>query len=314
MDAEHRDGLSRWAEDLEGSEFEALRGAGWAIRTLCDANAAGVAIDPTEFKRRAKGLAGSEVAELRAAGRAIRTLCAENATLENRLEPNVAPTRRGGRTPSRRRAWVRSVRRWPDWLGISRRGAGIGLAALVAVGGIVGVAVAARAAALGVDATGPAPGAVIGAAGMASLSFSTSAADATWSVDGRPVRSVRRGDRYVCVPRKLADGEHTVVVSRRGRIFASAKRTFRFTIDSSAPRLRLDGAAVVRPGEPLHVAGRVEPGARLVADGRPLALDPRGAFRLRRASIPRKLVLVAWDAAGNTSRWRVPVTLVPRRP
>ena len=299
MDAEYLDGLSRWAEDLEGSEVEALRAAGRAMRTLSDANAAGVAIDPTQFQGRAKGLAGSEVAELRAAGRAIRALCTENAALESRLEPCVAPERRRRRLRS---------------MGVSRRGAGIGLAALVAVGGIVGVAVAARAAAVGVDATGPVTGAVIGAAGMASLSFSTSAEDVTWSVDGRPVRVVRRGDRYVCVPGKLAEGEHTVVVSRSGRIFASAKRTFRFTIDTSAPRLRLNGAAVVRPGEPLHVAGRVEPGARLVADGRPLALDSRGAFRLRRASIPRKLVLVARDAAGNSSRWRVPVTLVPRRP
>ncbi|MBA3348005.1 MAG: polysaccharide deacetylase family protein, partial [Actinobacteria bacterium] len=42
--------------------------------------------------------------------------------------------------------------------------------------------------------------------------------------------------------------------------------------------------------------------------------DEGGAFELRLDKVPRRFDLLATDAAGNASRWRVPVTVVPRRP
>ena len=43
-------------------------------------------------------------------------------------------------------------------------------------------------------------------------------------------------------------------------------------------------------------------------------MEPDGGFTVGAESPPRSFVLSATDEAGNSSRWRVPVTVVPRRP
>ena len=97
-------------------------------------------------------------------------------------------------------------------------------------------------------------------------------------------------------------------------MFSSATRTFSFTVDTKAPLLRLDQPATVRPGEPLVVHGTLEPRARLVRGRKAIEVDAGGRFALRSLPAPRSFVLAATDAAGNTSRWKVPVTIAPRRP
>jgi hypothetical protein len=319
MEPSHREELARWAEALRRSEAEDVRAAGRAIGSLCEANAEllrrqGAEADdaapgPTpaerqELERWAKGLTRSEVAELRAAGRALRTLCAENAALQRGApsahSDEAVPTERPPR--ERRRPTIAIPRRVPA----------VAVAALAVLAGAV--VVGARAAAPDLEVTGPPGDAVVGPAELASLSFTAHAAGATWTLDGRPVEPVRQGDRFVFRPGELADGEHALVVRRSGRMFGSAERTFRFTVDTTAPTLRLDGPATVRAGEELRIAGRIEPGATLERAGEPVPLDDEGAFTLRPVSIPKQLVVVATDAAGNSSRWRIPVTVVPRRP
>lgn len=264
-----------------------------------------------ELERWAAALSRSEIAELRAAGRAITTLCAENDELSRRLarleppDPGDGDDLAGSARQAERER--RQQKRTLPW----RRA--VVVAALAALG-LAGVAVAARAAGPELVVTGPDEDALIGAAALSGLSFSAVGAGTKWLLDGRPVRAQVAGDRAVFRPRRIADGSHELVVSRQGRFFTIAKRTFRFTVDTTAPKLTVAGPAVVNAGRPLELQGRIEPGGRLEHDGATIPLDERGAFALRAAPAPRRLELLATDAAGNTSRWRVPVTIAPRRP
>ena len=267
---------------------ELTRRAASAVEELRAANAAGTRVELREHERLAKELARGPTADLRSAGRTLRGLCLENASL-------------GGGTPRGRRP------RHVSW-----RPFAVGAGALVLLGG--GTVVAARAAAPELGARGPAANALIGLDELPSLAFSARAGGATWTLDGRQVEPERLGGEFVYRPAKLADGEHTLVVSRRGRLFSTATRTFRFTVDTSPPILRLAQPAVVRTGEPLLVRGTLEPGAGLVRGGERIELDDEGSFELRETTPPKSVEVLATDAAGNRSRWRIPVTVVPRRP
>ena len=265
-----------------------------AIEELRGANAAETPLDTREHERLAKELVRSSAADLRSAGRTIRALCVENATFGDGEAPARSP--RPARKP-----------RYVPWKPLA-----LGAGVLVLLGG--GAVVAAKAAAPDLRVTGPADRALIGLDALPSLEFSAHASTATWTLDGRRVRPERRGGTFVYRPSKLADGEHVLVVSRQGRLFASATRTVRFTVDTTAPVLRLVHPAVVRAGEPLLVRGSLEPGSRLVRDGQEIALDEKGGFELRASPAPGSFEVLAADAAGNRSRWRVPVTVAPRRP
>jgi hypothetical protein len=155
---------------------------------------------------------------------------------------------------------------------------------------------------------------VIGSERLATLVFSATAADARWTLDGRPLRPTSRDGRFVYRPERLRDGKHILVVSRSSRFLGSTRRVFTFTVDTAPPTLRLDGPAVAQRGHRFDVGGLLEPGALLARDGAPVPVAPDGRFRLRGESPRRGFVLQATDKAGNSSRWRVPVTVVPRRP
>ena len=284
MQQEQRDELARWAETLERSTHPDAPAAAAAVRRLATGTETPTAAERKELDRQSKALVRADTAELRAAGRAIRTLVAEPG----------APRPRSPRRPF---PWRRT---------------------LVLVGVLVllasTLAVASRAAAPELAADGPEQDAVIGRTALASLAFSSTTPGAEWLLNGRAFQPPTRGGKTVFRPDTLADGTHELVIRRQGRLFASTTRTFRFVVDTAAPTLVADGPAVANVGRPLVFGGRIEPGAKLELAGKRVALDESGAFEIRSADIPRRFELLATDAAGNASRWRVPVTVVPRRP
>ena len=265
-----------------------------AIKELREANASAGQLDVREHEKLAKELVRAQAADLRSAGRTIRALCAENAALG------------GGETTSARPRQARKPRYVP-WKPLA-----VGATVLVVLGG--GTVVAARAAVPELGASGPPADALIGLDELATLTFSARANGATWALDGRRVRPERRDGAFVYRPAKLGDGRHTLEVRRDGPLFSTARHSFHFTVDTTPPILRLSAPAVVSMGEPLVVRGTVEPGARLVRAGEAIELDDEGAFEVREPTAPRSLEVLATDAAGNRSRWRVPVTIAPRRP
>ncbi len=333
MEPSQREELSRWSESHERSDSDDLRAAGRGIRALCEANrelgrrrsstdevdsgeptAATTPVDRKELERLAKTLARADVAEQRAAGRAIRILCAEHEQLERTIA--AAPASNGSVGAAAARPLEALTRLSPSWslprVSVSwRRGLAV-LGVLVLLGAVP--TLAARAAAPDLTAAGPEQDALIGTAALDGLSFSSTSDAAEWLLDGKPLRPVRRGGELVFRPAGLVDGPHELVIRAQGPLFASAKRSFRFVVDTTAPKLSLDGPAVVSRAKPLLLRGRLEPGARLVSGTKSIPVDAAGTFELRAASPPRRLLLTAADAAGNTSRWRVPVTVVPRRP
>ena len=304
MNAGTQQELSRWAAALEESGSDQRRAAGRAIRLLTEANLAlehahgngGGPVDPVdrrELARFADTLADADAAELRAAARAIRTLSAEHERLER-------DDSRAGSEPTARARVRRPSRRALVVLGV-----------LVLVAG--GVAFAARASAPDLHADGPEDGALLDGDALASLSFSSRDLDADWSLDDKPVQPQHEGDQVVFAPRRLPDGPHEVVLRTHRRLLGSAEKRFRFVVDTAAPALVVDGPAVVGRGAPLRLAGRLEPRATLLAGATAVPVARDGRFELRVTAPPRNLVLTATDAAGNSSRWRVPVTVVPRR-
>ena len=265
-----------------------------------------------ELSRWAGALERNESADLRAAGRAIRTLCAENEELRRRLDALEGDDDRDGTPPvagpseSRRprRGRRRRVDRW--------RKAVVVLAAVVLAAGLL--AIVAEAAAPEVEARGPVNGAVVGRAALAGLAVSADRASSdSWELDGRDVRPTVQGDRLVLSLAHLRDGEHVVSIRGRRRFFRETTRSFRFVVDTTAPHLRLARPAGARPGRPVLVRGTVEPGATLRVGGRTVVLDGKGAFVVREPAGTRSLVAAVADAAGNVSRWRIPVTVTPRR-
>jgi len=267
-----------------------------------------------ELEQWAEALSRSDAAEVRAAGRAIKVLCAESERLARRLSeleadlpeddepPPPVPGRQRPQRPARK---VRFPWRLAVVTVVS-----LGLAAAL-------VAIVARAATPDVEASGPAQNAIIGPAALTSLSFSARVTEEerqTWVLDGKRVQPTREGARLVLRPRRLRDGRHLLLIRERGRLWGSGTHSFHFVVDTTPPVLRLERPAVARRGEALQVRGTVEAGARLHRGDSPIAVDDEGKFVLRTAQIPRRLVLDLSDRAGNASRWRVPVTVAPRRP
>jgi peptidoglycan/xylan/chitin deacetylase (PgdA/CDA1 family) len=295
VDLGYREELARQAaESLERSNHPDAHAAAAALRWLASADEPPTPAERKELERQAKKLARADVAELRAAGRALRARCAE-----------LAPS-----TPSAAAARVLRLPRPNGPFPWRRALVVVGVVALLASA----LAVASRAAAPDLAAAGPEQGALIGRADLATLTFSSATTGAEWLLDGRSLRPQTRDGRSVFRPGKLADGEHELVIRRSGRLFASTTRTFRFVVDTTSPKLVAHGPAVVSVGKPFVFRGKLEPGARLQFARKGVPVDERGAFVLRPDSVPRRMNLLAIDAAGNASRWRVPVTVVPRRP
>ena len=276
-----------------------------------------------ELARWAAALEASESADLRAAGRAIAQLCDENAVLHEQLAaldadgpqppapPDAGTTPRSApkRPPRRARPPGETMAQALSGL-FSRR---IALLAAAIALAVVAALVAVRAAKPALDVSGVPANAVLGPGDLAQLEF-TSAEAADWDLDGHDVVPKRRGDTLVFHPKGLAEGKHSLVIRRSEGFLRSTSRTFTFVVDTRAPVLKLDRPAVVQAGKQLVLEGMVEPGAKLTAGSQRVPLDDEGRFEISRRVVPASLKLVATDAAGNGSRWRVPVTVAPRMP
>lgn len=180
-----------------------------------------------------------------------------------------------------------------------------------------------RAAAPGLEPVGPADGALLSRADLQGLELSvaarSAAGDVRWLLDGDDVTARARvsGDRSTFAPRELADGEHEIEARLGGRLlWASARESWRFTVDATPPRLELPGdvlGAQVRT--PFVLEGLAAGATELLVDGQPVEIRPEGGFEVRFPAPPSApLRLVARDEAGNTAERAVSVVLVPRLP
>jgi peptidoglycan/xylan/chitin deacetylase (PgdA/CDA1 family) len=292
-----------------------------------------------EIRRWARELGRSEERELRAAGRALDMLVQENEELLRRLgrverqgdrgdrgdgghggsdEPIRPPARgaEGAPSPScesraRRRGGRRERLRIPWRFALTLAT----LAALV-------VATAAFTSSVmrpELETGGVEHRALVGAAELAGLTIwarTDAGTEPQWRLDGRPVTAEREGERYVFRPGELADGAHMVEVRAGGQWLGGATRRVVFEVDTEPPTLALDAPVAQTRNEPVVIDGVVEPGAEVRRGNELVELDDEGRFRLELSSPPLAgaVVFALADRAGNRSRYRVPVTVIPRRP
>lgn len=285
----------------------------------------------SELRAWAEGLSRDDSSrELRAAGRAILLLLEEIDRLR-RAAPTPPPPESGPDRPTdeppapaedsrgaRARASTRDATK--RWRGLFR----IVIAAAV-LGALVFAtfALGARLSAPSLEANGPSRGAGIGPALLPSLHFSVSGSPGVldrvrWKLDGTDVTNQAYDDngRVVLDGTKLHDGPHRVQATVTGGFPGSrTTKTWRFTVDTAGPTIRFDPPGVLIPsGQPVRLAGTLEPGATLIADGRPVLVED-GRFHLAWKTRPTgPVTLVATDPLRNATTRRIWISMQPRRP
>jgi hypothetical protein len=238
----------------------------------------------------ANGAAG----EVRAAARAVLLLCDDIAARRAATPKRSAPRRRI-------RLYV--------------------VAAAAAVGALLLTLLVFRGGSGPLEAKGPTES-MIGKDALNTLAFSVAgtadeASDFRWSLDGTDVTARARpaGDRIVFRPRALADGRHTVEVTR-GRSNPPRSASWMFTLDTVAPTIRVTrGSLAATRGAAYGIHGVVEHGTSLHVNGGRVAVGVDGRFAALFQRAPtRAVILLAQDAAGNTTDSRLVVSSAPRLP
>ena len=285
----------------------------------------------SELRTWAEGLSRDDSSrELRAAGRAILLLLEEIDRLRRAAPPppppesspdaptDEPPAPAGGSRGARARASTRDATK--RWRGLFR----IAIAAAV-LGALVFAtfALGARLSAPSLDASGPSRNAGIGPALLPSLHFSVSGSPGVldrvrWKLDGADVtnQAYDQNGRVVLDGTKLHDGPHRVQATVTGGFPGSrTTKTWRFTVDTTGPTIRFDPPGVLIPsGQPVRLAGTLEPGATLIADGRPVLVKD-GRFHLSWKTRPTEpVMLVATDPLRNATTHRIWISMQPRRP
>ncbi len=195
------------------------------------------------------------------------------------------------------------------------------VAALVALAtvGLVAVLVY-RATRVNVEQTGVEDGADIttfdAAALEVKLEFSSEeeAAEATLTVDGEVVDEPGVLGTFMVwrPPEPLAEGDHSIEVAVPRAVFGDSVHRWDFTVDGTPPALEVPAAVdPVAIDAAAEVAGTVERGATLTADGDDVDVDDDGRFALSFDRPPAgPITLEAVDRAGNrtTASAVVPVT------
>jgi hypothetical protein len=287
-----------------------------------------------ELRRWAEGLERDEAnRELRAAGRAILLLIEEIERLRAasprpprspQPPPPSEPPDAGEETDAVEPLSARRRRREEltprSWRGLFRLAIGLSiLGALV----FATLALGARLAAPSLDAQGPSQNAGVGPALLPSLEFSVGGNQGVlgrvrWNLDGVDVtnRAYSSKGRVVFKGTSLGDGVHRLKASVTGGFPGSrTTKSWRFTVDTAGPSIKLDPPGVLIPsGQPVRIAGTLEPGASLIADGRPV-LVRKGRFQISWRTRPKGAVtLIATDPLRNATTRRLWISMQPRTP
>ena len=264
--------------------------------------------------------------ELQPAGRAILLLIGEVERLRDQVSPGEPPSEDGDggdpmvdaepepRPPRarRKRALLHRYRRLAIAVAI--------LGALV----FATFALGARIAAPGLDPQGPSANTAVGPAKLPSLAFSVGADQSVldrvhWKLDGADItgEAYMRDGRFVLDGNGLRDGQHRVQATAPGGFPGSrTTKTWQVRVDTRGPTISFDPPGVMIPyGHSIALAGSLEPGAMLTANGRPVLVSGEGRFRLSWAKRPTgRISLVATDTLRNASTRHVWISMQPRRP
>ncbi len=192
------------------------------------------------------------------------------------------------------------------------------------VGVGMGLALSLQTSMVAFAASGPASGAVLGQSALPDLEFRVQASRFQ-TLDGA---QLHLGDEDVTDqaeitedviayrPGALPDGQHELVLTvDRGFPLGVARQQWDFAVDTTPPELAVtEPAEEVEADDPVTVAGTVEPGASLLVDGEPLAVDDgRFSFSVTQPPV-EPLVFTATDPVGNVTEQEFLVPVARSRP
>ncbi|MCD0480918.1 hypothetical protein LO771_00425 [Streptacidiphilus sp. ASG 303] len=148
---------------------------------------------------------------------------------------------------------------------------------------------------------------VLNAAHAKSLAMSVTADDTSLlhtlkvTLDGHPVPTRLHGDRLEIQPGALAEGRHRLSVEgSRGSIpFTSPRATRTFTVDTTAPVVRLERTRARTLHSPVTVSGTAKGASRVEVDGHEVKLGDNGSFSTVVENPPPRVTVTAVDRAGN---------------
>lgn len=149
---------------------------------------------------------------------------------------------------------------------------------------------------------GPAEGQVLDKNAASALVLSVSGVPADrvrGTIDGRPVIFTGTGTSAAHRPGRLTDGVHTIDLTVDGAQ-GDARVRRSFSVDTLGPTLAVQRPTALVRGKPFAVRGTVDPGSRLTANGKAVAVTG-SRWAAEFVTVPRSVRLVAIDKTGNTS-------------
>ncbi|MDF2269701.1 putative glycoside hydrolase [Streptomyces coacervatus] len=126
-------------------------------------------------------------------------------------------------------------------------------------------------------------------------------------LDGNPVHTHQTDDRLILDTPSLAEGKHELTATSHSGLPFLDDISRTFTVDTTAPKLRLSPARATGPGAPVTVRGRVEDAGQVKVSiaGAPVPVGDDGTFSRRLEKPPARIEVAATDAAGNVTREHV---------
>ncbi|MFI7401180.1 putative glycoside hydrolase [Streptomyces sp. NPDC049541] len=126
-------------------------------------------------------------------------------------------------------------------------------------------------------------------------------------LDGSPVHTHQAGGRLILDIPSFAEGKHELTATSRSGLPFLDDMSRTFTVDTTAPKLRLSPAKATGPGAPVTVRGRVEDASEVKVSmaGAPVTVGDDGTFSRRFEKPPARIEVAATDAAGNVTREHV---------
>ena len=126
-------------------------------------------------------------------------------------------------------------------------------------------------------------------------------------LDGNPVHTHQADGRLILDIPSFAEGKHELTATSRSGLPFLDDMSRTFTVDTTAPKLRLLPAQPTGPGAPVTVRGRVEDAGQVKVSiaGAPVSVGSDGTFSRRLEKPPAHVEVAATDAAGNVTRAHV---------
>lgn len=122
------------------------------------------------------------------------------------------------------------------------------------------------------------------------------------TLDGAAVSTKPEGGRLKLALPRLKEGQHTLVVEGSGGFpFGSSREVVDFTVDSTAPQLKVAHPKIKDANAPVTLTGKTATDAKVTVDGKEVPVDEAGTFNVTVPKGTSSVRVAAVDRAGNTT-------------